>query len=306
MTGGRVLVTGGAGFIGRHLVRTLRHAGTDVVVADLVPHPDPSVPSIEADLRLPGSVERALDRGIDAVVHLAAATSVLRSVERPAETYDANVTVTAALLERARRCGVGTFVFASTNAVVGTARHFPINEATALAPLTPYGATKAAAEMLLSAYQAAYGIRGAWLRFTNVFGPDMDQKDSIVARLMKAARSGATFEVYGAGRQVRDYLYVDDAVAAIRLALDSATVRGPVVVGSGRSTSVLALVAAVRDTTGADLAVRHGPARAGEMAKVVVDASHARSLGWRPVVSLEDGLARVWARWPEAAALSAR
>ncbi len=305
----RILVTGGSGFIGRHLVRALHGAGADVMVADLTRHPDTAVPTIDLDLRLPGSVERALEPGIDAVVHLAAATSVLRSVDQPAETFDTNVSVTAALLERARQCGVGSFVFASTNAVVGGARHFPINEATGLAPLTPYGATKAAAEMLLSAYQAAYGIRATWLRFTNVYGPDMSQKDSIVARLMKATVSGTTFEVYGDGSQIRDYLYVDDAVAAIRLALGSARVHGPVVVGSERSTSVLELVAAVRQTTGVDLTVRHGPAKAGEMAKVVVDASHARSLGWRPAASLEEGLTRAWDRWPavpEPAGLGAR
>jgi len=301
LRGQRILVTGGSGFIGSHVVRSLRASGSEVVVADLVEYPDRNVRSIQVDLRQPGSAERAIGPGTDAVVHLAAATSVLRSVDRPAETFDTNVSVTSALLEQSRRCGVASFVFASTNAVAGAARNFPIDETTALAPLTPYGATKAAAEMLLSAYQSSYGIRCAWLRFTNVYGPAMSHKDSIVARLMKATAAGATFEVYGDGHQVRDYVYVDDAVSAVRLALGNGRVRGPMVVGSGRSTSVLELVAAVRGTTGIDLAVRHGPAKAGEMAKVVVDTSHARSLGWRPAVTLADGLASVWAGWTSAA-----
>ncbi|MDP9074817.1 MAG: NAD-dependent epimerase/dehydratase family protein, partial [Actinomycetota bacterium] len=295
------LVTGGAGFIGSHVVRALRRSGAEVVVADLVRSADQDTVSVQVDLRSPVEIERVLPRGVDSVVHLAAVTSVLRSVECPAETFATNVAMTAELLERARTIGVGTFVFASSNAVVGAARELPITEHSDLAPLTPYGATKAAAEMLLSAYQASYGMRCATLRLPNVYGPGMGRKDSVIPRLMRAAGSGQGFEVFGDGRQMRDYLYVGDVVAAVEIALAGdrvGEVAGPIVVGSGVSTSVLELVALVGGITGRDIPVRHVPRKAGEMSRVMVDSSRAHGFGWRPTINLEEGLSRVWQSWP--------
>ena len=294
--GRRILVTGGSGFIGSHLVQALRATGAEVTIADVIASREPGVSSVPIDLRAPGAAAQVVTPGIDTIVHLAAATSVLRSVDRPAETFTANVTVTSALLEQARLRGVRTFVFASTNAVVGAARQLPIHERTPLAPLTPYGATKAAAEMLLSAYNAMYGVRCAWLRLTNVYGPGMGHKDSVIPRMMKAASGSTPFEIYGDGLQLRDYVYVADVVAAMRLAIES-DVSGPVVIGSGRSTSVLDLAAMVREVTGVDLPLRHVPAKAGEMAKVVVDIAHAGTLGWRPATALGPGLKQVWDSW---------
>jgi UDP-glucose 4-epimerase len=306
----RIVVAGGSGFIGTHVVRALQADGADVLVADLVRPADSDVASVQVDLRAPGAVETVIQPGVDTIVHLAAATSVLRSVDRPAETFTANVTVTAALLEQARLCGVGTFVFASTNAVVGPARHFPIHERTPLAPLTPYGATKAAAEMLLSTYNAIYDVRCCWPRLTNVYGPGMGHKDSVIPRLLKAARAGTGFNVYGDGSQLRDYVYVADVVAAMRAAVEDSRWDGPVVIGSGQSTSVLDVAAMVREVTGIDLPLRHVAAKAGEMPKVEVDVSHAAALGWRPTTSLLQGLPQVWASWsggrqPVSAAASA-
>jgi UDP-glucose 4-epimerase len=301
VAGRRVLVTGGAGFIGSHVTRALHDSGADVLVADLFEAPHPDVESIQIDLTDTGAVDKALTAGVEAVVHLAAATSVLLSVQRPAETYAANVAMTAALLEQARQTGAGTFIFASTNAVVGAAERLPIDETSPLQPLTPYGATKAAAEMLLSCYHSSYGIRTMALRFTNVYGPQMARKDSIVPRLMRAAREGATFEVYGDGQQLRDYVFVDDVVAAVLAGL-AGPGEGALVIGSGTSTSVLDLVETVRDVTGAEVPILQGAAKAGEMSKVVVDIARARQLGWRPAVRLRDGLARVWSSWQDDAA----
>jgi UDP-glucose 4-epimerase len=298
VAGRRVLVTGGAGFIGSHVVHALHDAGADVVVADRFPSDHPSVESIEIDLTEPDAADKVVGPEVDAVVHLAAATSVLRSVARPAETYTTNVAVTAALLEAARRGGTRTFVFASTNAVVGSAERLPIDESTPLRPLTPYGATKAAAEMLLSCYRSSFAIRCLALRLTNVYGPRMAGKDSIVPRLMRAARSGAKFEIYGDGQQIRDYVYIDDVVAAVLLGLRGQG-DGPLIIGSGASTSVLDLIETVRQVTGADVPSYQGPAKPGEMAKVIVDTARARSLGWQPTVSLHDGLARVWSSWAD-------
>jgi UDP-glucose 4-epimerase len=295
LAGRRVLVTGGAGFIGTHVVRALVAAGATVTVADLRPSSEGGARSVVGDLTRPGAVDAALEDGTDAVVHLAAATSVLQSIERPVETFETNVVMTAALLERARAAGVASFVLASTNAAVGSgAGEGRIDEHATLRPLTPYGATKAAGEMLLSASTAVYGVRGVALRLTNVYGTDMVLKDSVVARIMRAAESGAAFEVYGDGRQVRDYVFVDDVVGGVLLGLTT-DVSGPVVIGSGTSTSVLDLLDCARSATGRELDVHHVPPKSGEMAGVSVDNGLARSLGWQPTVGVAEGLGRVWA-----------
>jgi UDP-glucose 4-epimerase len=224
-------------------------------------------------------------------------TSVLRSVEQPELTFDTNVAATHALLRATSEAGARSLAFASTNAVTGPMEAPAITERAVLRPLTPYGATKAAGEMLMSAFTASYGLRCACLRLTNVYGPGMQAKDSIVARLMRAIRLGQRFEIYGDGRQVRDYVHVADVVRAVVLGLVDPAWGGPVVIGSGRSLSVLEVVAAVREATGAELAVAHGPARPGEMPAVIVDNSRARAAGWTPEIAFEDGVSEVWREW---------
>ena len=242
-------------------------------------------------------LERAFEGGMEAVVHLAAVTSVLRSLEHPQLTYATNVAGTNEVLEAARAAGVRALAFASTNAVTGLMQGPAISETATLRPLTPYGATKAAAEMLMSAYTSSFGIRCASLRLTNVYGPGMQAKDSIVARLMRAIRLGRTFEIYGDGRQVRDYVHVEDVAAAVELAITHAEWQGPMVIGTGHSLSVLDVVDEVRRASGADLDVRHGPAKPGEMPAVIVDPSRARAAGWSPRYDFREGLRGVWEEW---------
>ena len=291
-----VVVTGGSGFIGRAVVRALRDRGVPVTVVDRVPFPDDlgGVRVVTGDLRDAAVREEAVTPETAGIVHLAALTSVLKSVELPEDTFADNVLVTQELLELARRREVPKFLLASTNAVIGDVGSATITPDLPLRPLTPYGATKAACEMLLSGYAGAYGMTTCALRFTNVYGPGMSHKDSFVPRMMRAALTGSGVKIYGDGRQCRDLVHVDDVVGAILSAFASGYT-GRAIVGSGRSVSVLEMVEAVREVTGAELPVEHVAAPAGEMPAVVVDVSaSAETIGYRPEVSLTDGLATAW------------
>ncbi len=289
----KVLVTGGSGFIGRHVVRALTTEGHDVVVADRNEHPD--VRTVTGELEDAIVRDHAVTADLDAIVHLAAETSVLGSVQRPGKVHRVNVDVTAALLELARAHDVGTFVLASTNAVVG-AYDGPFTEQVPLRPLTPYGATKAAAEMLASGYAGAYGLRVPVLRLTNVYGPGMRDKDSFVPRMLKAAARDEGVQVYGDGCQRRDLVHVRDVARAFVMAVSMSPVwpSGPTVIGSGTSVTVLDMLEAARAATGKTIPAEHVPAKPGEMPAVVVDIARARSLGWEPTVGLTDGMATAW------------
>jgi UDP-glucose 4-epimerase len=287
----RVLVTGGSGFIGRHVVRALLADGHDVVVADRHEHRD--VPTVAGELEDPDVRDRAVTEGLGALVHLAAETSVLGSVERPVKVHAVNVDVTAALAELARARGVATFAMASTNAVVGDFDG-TFTEQVPLRPLTPYGATKAAAEMLLSGYAGAYGLRVPILRLTNVYGPGMREKDSFVPRLLRAAARDEGVQVYGDGRQRRDLVHVHDVARAFAMTVDPSWPSGPTIVGSGTSVTVLDMLEAARAASGKAIPAEHVPAKDGEMPAVVVDNARARSLGWEPTVSLTEGMVTAW------------
>jgi len=292
LDGTRVLVTGSSGFIGGSVVSMLRSAGAEVRSVDRRPGDD-GTPTVIGDLRDPEVVERAVTDDLDGIVHLAARTSVLASVRHPRETMADNVEVTAALLERARATGVGRFFLASTNAVTGDVGTRTISEDLPLRPLTPYGATKAACEMLLSGYGASYGMQTCALRLTNVYGAGMEHKDSFVPRLMRAALSGEYVQVYGDGTQRRDLVNASDVCQALTLAWEH-EVEGPMIVGSGSSISVLDLIDAAREATGHELPVKHVEAKPGEMPAVIVSTDRARSIGYEPRVALVDGLRRVW------------
>ena len=288
-----VLVTGGSGFIGRHVVAALHADGHRVTVVDRVRFPDEDVPCVTGELEDPAVREQAVAADLDAIVHLAAETSVLGSVERPALVHRVNVEVTAALLELARERGVGAFVLASTNAVVGEIDG-TMTELAPLAPLTPYGATKAAGEMLLSGYAGAYGIRTPALRLTNVYGPGMHHKDSFVPRMLRAAATGEGVQVYGDGLQRRDLVHVHDVARAFALAV-AGWPSGPVIIGSAVSHTVLELVEAAREATGCPIPVEHVAAKPGEMPAVVVDVSRATARGFDASTSLVEGIGTAWA-----------
>jgi UDP-glucose 4-epimerase len=298
----RVLVTGGSGFVGRSVVAELHRQGVDVVVADRDPFPGDGVTLVQGDLRDPAVRDRAVTGELTGIVHLAAITSVLMSAEQPQETYQNNVEMTQGLLELARERGTGPFVLASTNAVVGNVGTSTITEQSPLRPLTPYGATKAACEMLLSGYAGAYGMTTAALRFTNIYGPGMAAKDSFVPRLMRAALSGGGVQVYGDGKQARDLVHVEDVATAIVTAWQRGF-SGTAIIGAATSVTVLDLIEAARQATGRPIPAEHVPAKTGEMPAVIVDISRAKTeLDYRPRYELADGLRTVWADFAGAAA----
>jgi len=293
-------VTGGAGFIGRRIVRSLLDGDHEVTVIDRHAFPDDRVRSIAGDLCDPATIGEALGRRTDLVIHLAAVTSVLRSKQDPVGTYKLNVEATFNLLEQSRQRGVGTFLLASTNAVAGDVGTATITERTPLRPLVPYGATKAAAEMLLASYVGSYGMTGAALRFSNVYGPGMEAKDSFIPRLMRAAASGQSVQIYGDGTQLRDLVHVDDIVAGV-FTVWRAGHNGPLILGSGESVTVNDILDAARSVTGADIPAENIPAKPGEMPAVILDISAARALGYQPRYDLKAGIATVWPEFSETA-----
>lgn len=290
----RTTVTGGLGFVGRHVTRARLAFGDEVTTVDLRSGSEEGAAHVEGDLRDPGVVERSVPEGTEAIVHLAAKTSVLGSIQDPLATFEHNVLATHHLLERAREVGVRHFVLASTNAVTGDVGTAVISEALPTRPLTPYGATKAAGEALLSSHASCFGMSGVSLRFTNIYGTGMGEKDSVIPRLMRAALDGGSISVYGDGKQVRDYVYVTDVAAAVDLALSLET-NDVFTIGYGESLSVLDLHAAVCEVSGVAIPLEHVEAKAGEMPAVIVSTAKAKAAGFNPRYDLRSGLTETWA-----------
>jgi UDP-glucose 4-epimerase len=299
---GRIVVTGGSGFIGRAVVAALLRASRPVTVVDLVPFGEigkdipgaDQVRTITGDLKDPAVRAAAVTEDTAGIIHLAAMTYVLKSMEHPISTFEENVVVTAHLLELARLKAVPRFVFASTNAVVGNVGTRISTTDLAMRPLAPYGATKAASEMLMSGYAGSYGMSLCALRFTNVYGPGMDHKDSFVPRLMRAALTGRGVQIYGDGSQRRDLVHLDDIVAGLIRALDSGFV-GTTILGGGESVTVLQMLETARRVTGAPIPAVHIDPPVGEMPAVIVElADSEQTIGYRPSVRFVDGLAGTW------------
>lgn len=295
-----VLVTGGAGFLGRWVVDAATAAGARVrVLDDLSTGRAERVPDgvelVVADVADLDAVEDALD-GIDAVVHLAAHRAVPRSLVEPLATDRANTRGTLAVLEAARRAGVGRVVHASSSSVYGAAATLPTPESTPPAPRSPYAVSKLAGEQYAQVYRELHGLSTLSLRFFNAYGPGQPPDGpyaQLVPRTLAALAAGEAPHVDGDGTQSRDLVFAGDVAAAVLRALERPEVTGVLNVGTGRAVRVLDVVAAAAAATGRCVRPVFGPARAGDVPHTCADTTAVeRALGWRAEVDLTEGLRR--------------
>jgi UDP-glucose 4-epimerase len=296
----KILVTGGAGFIGSHVVDRCVEAGHRVAVVDDLSSGQRQQVNAAArlhvvDIRAPALDDVFRDETPEAVVHLAAQASVGRSVANPQLDAEINVLGSLNLLECARRGGTRRFVYISTGgAGYGDTDVVPTPESHPTRPVSPYGTSKVAAELYLGCWEALHGLSGVVLRLANIYGPRQNPhgEAGVVAIFTDRLLKGEPCIINGDGLQTRDYVYVGDVAEAALLALERPEVTGPINIGTGVETTVVALFEALRAAFGHGES-RHGPARPGEQRRSLLDASRARQvLGWTPRVGLDEGLRR--------------
>jgi len=302
----KVLVTGGAGFIGSHLVDKLISRGYVVVVLDNFHSGEmesfreilgrASFEVIEGDIRDRKAVREAMD-GVDAVVHLAALIDVKESVNNPLETHDVNVNGTLNVLNEAVRSGVRKFLFASSTAVYGEGNPLPLKEEHSLNPISPYAASKISAECYCRAFNSCYGLDTVVLRFFNVYGPGQKHSSysGVISKFLQNALNGEPLIVYGDGEQARDFIHVGDVVEATVLALENGDSKGETFnVCTGKPTSVNELVESVKEIIEKDLKVSYDKSRKGDIKNNYGDPSKAEEiLGFKAKISLREGLERL-------------
>jgi UDP-glucose 4-epimerase len=300
----KILITGGAGFIGAHSGRMLLARGHEVHVVDdlshgkreAVPH---SATLHVVDVRSPDLLKLSAELRPDAVLHLAAQMDVRKSVAEPAEDASINVLGTINALEAARRGGAKRFVFASSGgAVYGEQEQFPCSESHPRRPASPYGTSKLCGEEYLLLWSRLHGLSTLALRYANVYGPGQDPmgEAGVVAIFCGKLLKGETPTISGDGLQTRDYVYVEDVAMANVLGLEG-QVSGALNVGTGRETNVLEIARVLSQALGLSQQPKHGPAAPGEQRRSVVDpAAIGKALGWQPTVQIVDGLART-AQW---------
>lgn len=296
----RALVTGGAGFIGSHVVDALLAQGAFVGVLDNLAtgrkaNLNAGAAFYEVDLRSP-EVDRVVG-GVrpEVVFHIGAQSSVVVSVRDPALDVSVNVAGMVGLLQACVKHGVMKVVFASSGGTLyGEPEALPCSEEHPIRPLSPYGASKEAGEAFLRAYAATFGLSGTALRLGNVYGPRQDPNGEagVIAIFGGRMLGGEPVTIFGTGEQERDYVYVEDVARAFLLAAEEEASE-VYNVGTGVGTSVNALFRALAPLTGYRLAPRYAPPRPGEVYKVALDSRKLqRRLGWKPRVDLDEGLAR--------------
>ena len=305
----RSLVTGGAGFIGSHIVRRLLELGHDVRVIDNLitgfrHNLDEVADRIDfrvADIRDANSCAAAVE-GVDVVFHVAALPSVPRSMKDPVGTHETNVNGTLNLLEAGRHAGVRRFVYSSSSSAYGDTPVLPKVESMEPLPRSPYAAAKLSGELYTLAYARAGLIEGVALRYFNVFGPRQDPNGpyaAIIPLVFRAAMTGTPVTIFGDGRQTRDFTFVENVVDANLLSAehDGARVSGHALnIGAGSRTSLLELIEMVQETVGMEINVLHAPDRPGDVRDSQAGLARAKSvLGYQPAVDVREGIRRLWA-----------
>lgn len=302
----RVLLTGGAGFIASHIADAYLERGHEVTIVDNLSsgqreNVSPKAELIVADLRDPQTVANLRGRKFDLVNHHAAQIDVRVSVADPAADAELNIVAALRLFQAMVDDGVKKFVFASSGgAAYGEPQYVPQDEQHPVAPLSPYGCAKLAIDQYLYFFRNVHGIRATSLRYANVYGPRQrkDGEAGVVAIFAGALLDGVTPRINGDGEQTRDYVFVEDVVRA-NMAASELDTDGVYNVGTGVEVSVNELYRALREAIGVDTEAEHGPAKAGEQMRSVLDGSKLRKLAGLPEpVTLDEGLRRTveWLR----------
>lgn len=299
------LVTGGAGFIGSHIVDALLAAGYSVAVIDNLStgkreNLNPAARFYEADIRDAAAVMAMFEKERPAVVsHQAAQADVRASVVDPAGYAQSNIIGTLNVLQAAKNTGARKVLFASTGgAIYGNPEELPATERCPARPLDPYGVSKLACEYYLDAYRRNFGLDFCALRYANVYGPrqNADGEAGVVAVFAKGMLAGRDLTIFGDGRQSRDFVYVADIAAANVIAAQVGS--GIYNIGTGLPTDIVAIARTLQQITGYAKEVAHGAAKLGEVRHSYLDSHKARrELGWEPQVALREGLARTVESW---------
>ena len=302
----RIVVTGGAGFIGGNLVHAMLGGGADITVIDdlstgSMDNVHPATTFRRLDIRTPEAAEAIVAARPEAIVHLAAQVSVAASIEDPAFDHSVNVDGTRAIAEAAVAAGARRVLFASSAAVYGEPRELPLTEESSTSPVVPYGASKLEAEAVLSEVLRPAGVDFAALRFSNVYGPRQraEGEGGVVAEFASRMTAGVNPVIFGSGRQTRDFIYVADVVNAIATALAAdATLAAPgpngpaYNVSTGVETSVNMLAEGLRVALRFPGVIERAEARDGDVeASVLSPEKAAANFGWRAAVELQGGLA---------------
>jgi nucleoside-diphosphate-sugar epimerase len=300
-----ILVTGGCGFIGSHLVETLVQRGYKVRILDnlssgklenIVSIPPRDVEVLVGDVADRSTVDAAV-QGCEYVFHEAAIASVPKSVNDPIGTGKVNYGGTVNVLEASRKHGVRRVVFAGSAAVYGDEATLPKNESMPANPITPYGVDKLASELIGQCYARTFGLEFVSLRYFNVFGLRQDPSSpysGVISIFCDCLRREIAPTIYGDGLQTRDFIHVADVVQANLLAMEHPEASSKTFnVGTEIATSLLDIVALLNDLTGKSLQSIHQPARSGDIRHSLADISALKSLGWSPTISMREGLAEL-------------
>lgn len=297
----KALVTGGAGFIGSHMVERLLQEGLEVISIDNLATGRPTNMFSGAkyhtlDLRSDSLTRLLADENPEVVFHMAAQSSVTRSVRDPREDAEINVVGSTNLLEACRQSGVDWLVYSCTGgALYGNPDQLPCDENHSVRPLSPYGASKFAFEAYLECYRQVFGLKSSTLRYSNVYGPRQDPhgEAGVVAIFTSNLLSGKQATIFGDGLQERDFVYVEDVIDA-NLAVVDKQVQDTFNIGVGVPTNINTIHETLAQITGAHKPAKRAQARAGETYKIYLDVTKAQQvLGWSPKVSLPVGLNRV-------------